>query len=197
MEKDCAGNCLTISILRVFLKGLAEFPITQTSALIMTCFKSLAFVPLSAWKVNTWHCDTSSSEHYVFLLKCDFWGVNVVAFDFLSQKKKKSFLVVDCFQFGLKYEGLDRALTVWKTNHTIQSSFTWSFQRWVVDFMFKWMRLKKKLVKLKITVKPSKQPENLLSLFPPLLPSPPPHISILSLLLSSLGWSMVMRSSLR
>lgn len=56
---------------------------------------------------------------------------------------------------------------------------------------------KKKLVKLKITVKPSKQPENLLSLFPPLLPSPPPHISILSLLLSSLGWSMVMRSSLR
>lgn len=48
MEKDCAGNCLTISILRVFFKGLAEFPITQTSALTMTCFKSPAFVPLSA-----------------------------------------------------------------------------------------------------------------------------------------------------
>lgn len=63
---------LTISILRVFFKGLAEFPITQMSALTMTCFEPPAFVPLRAWKLNTWHYDTSGSEHYVFLLKCGF-----------------------------------------------------------------------------------------------------------------------------
>lgn len=130
------NTVLVTSTISIFFKGLAEFPIAQTSALTMTRFEPPAFVPLSAWKLNTRHYDTSGSERCVFLLKCGFEGWMWWLLIFCL-KKEKVFLNSRLFPAWSKARGAGLGYDNWKANLTIQLSFTWSSQRWVVDFMFK------------------------------------------------------------